>query len=98
MHDLNEDRDVRLLNVHEGLPPILWVVLISLGVGTVLFTFFVGMKSAWLHAWAVVTLTAAIALILFTLVSLDQPFGTDLRVGPDAFELVLQTIEGSGER
>ncbi len=97
VHDLNEDREARLLNAREGLPPILWIVLISIGVDTILFTFFVGMKNAWLHAWAVAALTAAIALILYAIFSLDQPFGTDLRVGPDPFQLVLQTIEGNSK-
>lgn len=93
VHDLDEAREVRLLNVREGLPPILWIVLVSLGIDTILFTYFVGMKSAWLHACAVAALTGGIALIIFTIVVLDHPFGGDLRLGPDAFELVLQTIE-----
>ena len=65
----------------------------SLGIDTILFTYFVGMKSAWLHACAVAALTGGIALIIFTIVILDHPFGEDLRLDPDAFELVLQTIE-----
>jgi hypothetical protein len=93
VHDLDEAREVRLLNVSEGLPPILWIVLVSLGIDTILFSYFVGMKSAWLHACAVAALKGGIALIIFTIVVLDHPFGGDLRLGPDAFELVLQTIE-----
>ena len=93
VHDLDEAREVRLLNVQEGLPPILWIVLVSLGIDTILFTYFVGMKSTWLHACAVAALTGGIALIIFTIVVLDHPFGGELRLGPDAFELVLQTIE-----
>jgi hypothetical protein len=46
VHDLDEARGLRLLNVREGLPPILWIVLVSLGIDTILFTYFVGMKSA----------------------------------------------------
>lgn len=93
VHDLDEAREIRLLNVSEGLPPILWIVLVSLGIDTILFTYFVGMKSPWLHALAVAALTGGIALIIFTIVVLDHPFGGDFRLGPDAFELVLQTME-----
>jgi hypothetical protein len=96
VRDLDENREARLLNVREGLPPILWIALVSLGIDTILFTYFVGMKNIWLHAWAVAALTTGIALILYTISILDHPFGTDFRVGPDAFELVLRTIEGSG--
>ncbi len=96
VHDLDEAREVRLLNVREGLPPVLWFVLVSLGIDTILFTYFVGMKARWLHVLAVAALTGGIALIIFALVVLDRPFGGDLRVGPDAFELVLDTVEGNG--
>ena len=87
-----------MLNVSEGLPPVLWFVLISLGIDTILFTYFVGMKAKWLHVLAVAALTGGIALILFAIFVLDHPFGGDFRVGPDAFELVLTTIEGNGTR
>jgi hypothetical protein len=43
VHD-DEAREVRLLNVREGLPPILWIVLVSLGIDTLLFTYFVGIR------------------------------------------------------
>lgn len=98
IHDLDEDREVRILHVREGIPPILWVVLISLGINTVLFTYFVGMKSPRLHILAVAALAGAIALILFTIGVLDHPFGPGWRVDPDAFELVLNTIEGNNQQ
>jgi hypothetical protein len=93
VHNLDEAREIRLLNVREGLPLILWFALVSLGVDTILFTYFVGMKSAWLHILAVAALTGGIALIIFAIAILDRPFGGELRVGTDAFELVLNTIE-----
>ena len=98
VHDLDQAREVRLLNVSEGLPPVLWFVLVSLGIDTILFTYFVGMKARWLHVLAVAALTGGIALIIFAIFVLDRPFGGDLRVGPDAFKLVLNTIEGEGAR
>lgn len=98
VHDLDQAREVRLLNVSEGLPPVLWFVLVSLGIDTILFTYFVGMKARWLHVLAVAALTGGIALIIFAIFVLDRPFGGGLRVGPDAFELVLDTVEGDGTR
>ena len=75
VHDLDEAREVRLLNASEGLPPVLWFVLVSLGIGTILFAYFVGMKARWLHVLAVAALTGGIALILFAIFVLDRPFG-----------------------
>jgi hypothetical protein len=98
VHDFDEAREVRLLNVREGLPPVLWFVLVSLGIDTILFTYFVGMQARWLHVLAVAALTGGITLIIFAIIVLDRPFGGDLRVGPDAFELVLETIGENGTR
>ena len=74
-HELDQDRDVRLLDVRRGLPPILWVVLVILAVTIILFTYFLGMESARLHVLAVAALTAGITFTIFTIVALDDPFG-----------------------
>ena len=39
-----------------------------------------------------------IALMIFAIFVLGRPFGGDFRVGPNAFELVLDTVEGDGIR
>jgi hypothetical protein len=41
-HDLAEDREVRLSNARISLPPVVWFVLVSLGIDTILFTYFLG--------------------------------------------------------
>jgi len=56
------------------------------------------MKTAWLHVLAVAALTGGITLITFAIAILDRPFGGDLRVGPDAFQLVLNTIDEDGNQ
>jgi hypothetical protein len=94
LDDLDEFRALRLLEVREGLPPIMWVVLIAGGVITVAFTYLFGMKSPWLHMLAVAALTVIVTLIIYTIAVLDFPFNGDLRVGPQAFELVLRRIGG----
>ena len=94
--DLNEERALRLLEVREGIPPILWVVLVVGGMITVAFTFLFGMDTPWVHMLAVAALTVIVSLILYTIAVLEYPFDDDARVGPDAFELVLREIERSG--
>lgn len=94
--DLDEERALRLLEVREGIPPILWVVLVVGGVITVAFTFLFGMETPWLHMLAVAALTVIVSLILYTIAVLEYPFDDEARVGPDAFELVLREIERDG--
>lgn len=96
-HELNQNRTLRLLYASKGLPPILWFVLGILAVMIILFTYFLGMESAWLHILAVTALTAGLTLTMFTTIALDRPFGGDLRVSPDAFEILLNEIEGGSQ-
>ena len=96
-NELNQNRNVRLLYAREGLPPILWFVLVVLALIILLFTYFLGMESARLHVLAVAALTAGFAFTMFVVIVLDQPFGADLRVSPEAFETVLNEIEGDSQ-
>jgi hypothetical protein len=94
LDELGEARALRLLEVREGLPPILWAVLIVGGMLTVAFTYLFGMEAPRLHMLAVAALTVIVTLIIYTIAVLDFPFNSSLRVGPEAFELVLRGIEG----
>jgi hypothetical protein len=94
--ELEENREFRLLAVDEGIPYMVWVVLIVGGVLTVGFTYLFGMESARLHAVAVAGLTILISLILHAIGVLDYPFNSGVRVQPEAFEQVLREIRGGG--
>lgn len=94
MEDLEEDRDARVIALRTGLPAILWVALVVLGVTIIGLSFLVGMESHRLHLLTVGALAMGITLVLFTIAVLDRPFGTDFGVEPRPFELVLHEIEG----
>lgn len=93
---LDEGRAQRLLEVREGIPSILWVVLIVGGVVTVCFTYLLGVRTEWLHVFMVVSYALVLALILYTIRALDYPFDGLAQVGPDAFEAALSRMESSG--
>ena len=91
--DLDEVRALRLLEVREGFPPILWVVLVVGSTITVTFTYLFGMETIWLHRLAVAALTVVVSLILYTVSVLEYPFNDRAQVRPEAFEVVLTEIE-----
>jgi hypothetical protein len=95
VNDLADARGERLLDAEEGLPAILWVVLIVGGVEVVGFTYLFGLESTSVHVLMVASLTLVVALVLFTVAALDYPFKGDIRIGPDAFEQVLKRFESS---
>jgi hypothetical protein len=95
VHDLSDARRERLLEAQEGIPGILWVVLLVGGVVTVGFTYLFGLENTTTHLLMVAALTLVISLALFTVAALNYPFRGDVRIGPDAFEQVLGRFESS---
>ena len=93
--DLNDARRERLVIAREGLPAVMWVVLIVSGLIVVGFAYLFGLEDTTVHALMVGALAATFALALFTVAALDYPFGSGVRVGPEAFELVLERFEAS---
>ncbi|MBA2534609.1 MAG: DUF4239 domain-containing protein [Rubrobacter sp.] len=95
LHDLGDARRARLLQVNEGLPAVLWVVLLVGGVVEVGFTYLFGLRSTTVHVLMVAALAMIIGLVLFTIGALEFPFKGDVRVGPGAFESVLERFDQS---
>jgi uncharacterized membrane protein YraQ (UPF0718 family) len=95
LHELGDARRARLLQAEEGLPAILWAVLLVGGVITVGFTYLFGLRSTTVHVLMVAALALVIGLVLFTVAALDFPFKGDVRIGPDAFEQALGRFESS---
>jgi len=95
VHNLNDARRDRLVDAEEGLPAMLWVVLVLGGVIVVGFTYLFGLENTLVHTLMVGALASIISLALFTVAALDYPFGRGVQVGPDAFEQVLWRLETS---
>jgi hypothetical protein len=95
VEQLADARRMRLVAAQEGLPTVLWVVLVSGGMAVVAFTYFYGLENIWAHTLMVVWLAGGIALVLFTIYSLEHPFSGGARVNPSAFELILERFETS---
>jgi hypothetical protein len=95
MDQLDQDREARLLALHQRLPSILWIALVVLAIATIGFSSLAGMENRRLHLLTVGTLATGITLVLFTIAVLDRPFSTDFRVQPHPFELLLPELEGN---
>jgi hypothetical protein len=92
LHDAADARRSRLLEVREGIPALLWVVLVGGGVITVSFTYLFGLRSNAAHALMVAALTLVICGILFTIGEFDHPFSGVVEIQPDAFKEVLDSF------
>jgi uncharacterized integral membrane protein len=58
---------MRLVAAEEGIPAVLWAVLIFGGVAAIGFTYLFGLQNTWAHRLMVLTLAAVIGLVLFTI-------------------------------
>ena len=92
---LADARRERMVEAEEGIPAVLWAVLVFGGIITVSFTYLFGLENTWSHRLMVAAVAGLIALVLFTVGSLEHPFSGVTRVGPEAFELVLERFEAS---
>ena len=92
---LGDDRRLRLVAAEEGIPGVLWVVLVFGAVVVVGFTYLFGLRNSWAHRLMVMSLTAVIALVLFTVGVMEHPFSGGVHLEPEAFELILERFETS---
>ena len=92
---LADARRARMVEAEEGIPAVLWAVLVFGGTVTVGFTYLFGLENTWSHRLMVAAVAGLIGLVLFTVGSLEYPFSGGTRVGPEAFELVLNRFEAS---
>jgi hypothetical protein len=95
LHDAVDARRSRLLEVKEGIPNLLWVVLVIGGVITVSFTYLFGLKSNVAHALMVAALTLLICGVLFTIAEFNNSFSGPVEIQPDAFREVLHSFGGT---
>jgi hypothetical protein len=95
IEELNDARRLRLVAAEEGIPGVLWSVLIFGGIAAIGFTYLFGMENTWAHRLMVVILAAVIGLVLFTIGSMEHPFSGGARIGTGAFDLILERFDTS---
>ena len=91
--DVLHNRRLRLLDSREGVPSILWIVLLGGTTVTVGFSYLFGVKNLRAHMVMVAMLTAVIVGVLLSIKAIEYPFTGEVRVPPDAFELILNRFE-----
>ena len=98
VHDLVDQRRLRLLEAEAGIPRVLWVVLVVGGIIAVGFGYLFGLENTRSHRLIIAALAAMIALVTSTIYALDHPFAGLTQIQPHAFELVLERFEQDLER
>ena len=94
LNDLGDQRRLRLLSSRaEGVPSIMWVVLIGAGTITVCFALLFGTKNLSAQVLMIAGLATTIALVLFSIFAMHEPFAGITRIEPEAFHQVLMLFD-----
>lgn len=93
----SDNRRLRVLASHTGVPALMWIVLIVGGVATVLFTYYFGIEKFWVQAGMTAILAMVISLVLFLISGLNYPFTGDLGVKPEAMQTALERLDAIDE-
>lgn len=78
-------RRFRITTSQHGLPVILWTVLITCSVITVICTYFLAAKSLMMHAVLVTLLSLTLSMGILVVWVLGNPYTGDWKIRPDQF-------------
>ena len=92
-----ELRRMRLQSVVTGLPSPLWSVVLIGALLNIAVTWFFDMRSQSMHFWMTVMFSGLLALLIFLLAAMDNPFRGEISVSPEAFELVYERLMKPGK-
>ena len=94
LNQLGDQRRLRLLSSRsEGVPGVMWVVLLGAGVVTIGFSFLFGTKSATAQLLMTAGTAMVIALVLLSILAMQHPFAGITRVHPDAFAQLAEIFD-----
>lgn len=87
LNQLGDHRRLRLLSSRSGgIPAVMWGVLIGAGAISIGFSYLFGTKNTGAQTLMTAGLAMTIALVLLSILALEQPFAGITRVEPDAFD------------
>lgn len=91
-NNLIELRRQRMEAIRNGVPGVLWLVVLLGAVATIVFSYCFVVESYALHALLTGVFAAMVGLLVFLLVVLDHPYWGANSVSSDSYQLVLDTL------
>jgi hypothetical protein len=80
-------RRTRTFAASHGIPPLEWLVLITGGVITIAFTYFLRIDRLVVQAFMTAMLSLVISLNLYLVLMFGYPYSGDLKVDPEGFKM-----------
>lgn len=96
-NELIEFRRERTVAVSEGVPSVVWTVILLGGLLTIVSSFCFQPKQFKFHLLLSTGLAVMIGLLVFLIATLDQPYRGTVSVEPTAYEIVLERVMTNSE-
>ena len=94
IEDASDARRARLAAAADGMPSLMWPILIGGGIVSILFLYLFGLDRTFPNGLMMATVAAMTVLVLFVLYQVEYPFSRGLSVSPSAFVTVLGSLNG----
>ena len=91
-NDLTQSRRARLNSIDAEMPGPLWTLVIAGAAICIAVTWFLHTESFIMHVWMTVLFSALLALLIFLIAVLDNPYRGKISVSPEPLERVYQQI------
>jgi hypothetical protein len=94
LNQLGDQRRLRMLSSRSGgVPTVMWGVLLGAGAITIGFSYLFGTRNTVAQVLMTAGLAMTIALMLLSILALEQPFAGINRIEPDAFNQLADIFE-----
>lgn len=89
----NEMRRLRALSAENGLPAMIWWVMIAGAAASIVLTWLFYVENARRHLFLTGLYSGLLGLLIFLIAALDNPYRGEFSVGSGAFEVVLERMK-----
>jgi len=86
---MTQNHRTRVISSARGVAPIMWVVLITGGTFTVIFTYFFGVENVKVQALMTLLVALTLSLNVYLVFVYGNPMSTDMGIRPGPFQLDL---------
>ena len=86
---LSDNRRIRIVSAAHGVAPAMWIILITGGIFTVVFTYFFAVQNLKVQLLMTTLVSLTLSLNVLLVFLYGYPFTGELAVKPDAFKLDL---------
>lgn len=97
-NDLVESRRTRINSITAELPSPIWVMVVAGAILSIVATWFFHTPSINMHLWLSVVYSVLVGLLIYLIVSLDNPYRGHISVGPEPLVRVYEQTMTSSQK